>query len=65
MTYHTYDSADMAREILRDYDNAPTSELQIVPVPASDADRWPAWVRIRPPIGRNGEYVPHFPDDIA
>ncbi len=54
--------ADIARELFREYDSTPVSELQIVPVPAHDTpERWPAWIRSNPPIDDSGAYRPHMP----
>ncbi len=60
----TEQGAEIAREIFREYDESPISELQIGIVPAHDTpERWAAWVRISPPIGPNGEYKPHISVD--
>ncbi len=58
----TLDGEDMAREIMREYDGTPTSDLQIGIVPAHDTpERWPAWIRSNPPIDDSGAYRPHTP----
>ncbi len=65
MIYHTYhreETSEIAREIFREYEDTPTSDLQIGIIPAHDTpDRWPAWVRINPPIDDSGAYRRHSP----